>query len=241
MNPAIEQLTHAAPALRAGLQHYATTLQRILESRLLGLTLYGPVLTREFDPAHMLATSVLVVEQVDLAVLRRIAEHGSTFGARGIAAPVVMTPEYIRESVDTFPLEMLEIHQMRRTLAGRDCFDAIALDAAHLRLQCEQELKRILIRMRQALLAAGTREDVLGEIEADIGIQLLRTLRGALWLHDKKQFVPREQVLAETERWLGSTLAGARSVILSPGGLGWPEFQAFYADVEKLAERTDAL
>lgn len=241
MNATIESLNHAPPALRAALQNFATLLERLGGANLQGVTLFGPVLTPEFDPAHELAASVMVLERVDLGLLRRVAEHGSEFGPRGIAAPLVITPGYIRDSLDVFPLELLEIYQLRRTLVGRDFFETIEIDQAHLRLQCERELKRVLIQMRQALLTAGAHEDELGAMEADIGRDVLRTLRGIAWLHGKKQFLSRLEVLADVEQWLGRRLDGVRTVIASPGSLGWPEFESFYADIEKLAERTNAL
>ncbi len=241
MNATIESLTHAPPALRAALQNFTTLLERLGGVNLQGITLFGSVLTPEFDAAHELAESVMVLDRIDLGLLRRVAEHGSEFGPRGIAAPLVMTPGHVRDSLDVFPLELLEIHQLRRTLVGHDYFETMEIDRANLRLQCERELKRVLIQMRQALLTAGAREDELGAMEADIGRDVLRTLRGIAWLHGKKQHLTRMDVLSDAEQWLGCRLDGVRSVVTSPGALGWPEFESFYADIEKLAERTDAL
>ena len=66
-----------------------------------------------------------------------------------------MTPAYLSGSVDSFPLELLEIQQRRAVLWGDDYFADLKLDQADVRLQCERELKRILLGMRQGLLASG--------------------------------------------------------------------------------------
>lgn len=229
------------PPLRAAVQSYSAMLEKLAGVNLLGLTVYGPVLTPEFAIGQMAIANVILLDKIELGLLRRIAERGPEFGSRGIGEPLIMTPGFVRDSQDTFPLELLEIHQLRATIHGRDVFETIEIQPEHLRLQCEREFKRVLIRSRQAVLAAGAREEVLGEIEADIGIHLLRTLRGMLWLKGKKDYLSREQVIGHAEQALGGRLAGVREVVMSPGGLGWPEFQAFYADVEKLAERTNAL
>ncbi len=230
-----------SPIMRPALQEFAALIQKLTGPRLNGLTAFGQVLSKDFDLAHLAARSVLVLDGIDLGLLRRISEHGPQFGAKHIAAPLVMTPGYITASLDTFPLEFAEIIQRRATLAGQDYFADLHVETEHLRLQCERELKQILIRLRQAVLSAGTHEGLLGDLQLDIGRQLLRTLRGVSWIHGKKDYAPSEQVLGETEQWLGCRLEGARSVILSHGGLGWPEFQTFYHDVEKLAEKADAL
>lgn len=226
--------------MHGAVRHYADLLHWLAGTNLLGLTFYGPVLAADFPIGQQAAANVLVLETIEPGLLRRIAEHVAGFASRGIDLPLVMTPAFIRDSLDTFPLELMEIHQQRATVAGRDHFDSLELHAEHLRLQCEREFKRVLIRVRQAVLVAGAREEILGEIEADIGVHLLRTLRGMLWLKGVRGHLPVDQVIGQIEQQTGSKLAGVRDVVLSPGGLGWPEFQAFYADVEKLAERMNA-
>lgn len=230
-----------APVMRTALKELSSLVERLAGDRLVGLTAFGAVLEPDFDYERLTAQSVLVLKDTDLGLLRQLAEYGPQLGARHVAAPLVMTQGYISASLDTFPLEFAEIVQRRATLAGRDCFGDLQINSEHLRLQCEREFKLILIRLRQAVLAAGTREQVLGDIQFELGRQLLRTLRGTLWLSGKQTWAGSQQVLADAEQWAGTRLDGVRSAIRSPGGLGWPDFQSFYHDVEKLAEKADAL
>lgn len=228
-----------APSMQAALRGLTELVSREAGENLAGLTAFGAVLSPDFDPGRMTAATVMVLDRMDLALLRRLAEHGPALGSQQIAAPLVMTPAYIRRSFDSFPLEMLEIHQCHITLAGRDFFESIEIESQYVRLQCEAEFKRILIRMRQGLLMAGSREDVLAELVMDIGQHLLRTLRGLLWLQGKRDPLPREQVVAESEQRVGSPLPGVRSATLPHGEHGWDEFRALYEDVEKLAVVAD--
>lgn len=230
-----------APVMRSALKELAGLVQRLAGDQLVGLTAFGAVLEPDFDYARLTAQSVLVLRDTDLGLLRQLAEYGPQLGARHVAAPLVMTQGYISASLDTFPLEFAEIAQRRVTLTGRDCFGDLQINNEHLRLQCEREFKLILIRLRQAVLAAGTREQLLGDIQLELGRQLLRTLRGTLWLNGKYAWAASQQVLSDVEQWAGTRLDGVRSVIVSPSGQGWTEFQTFYHDVEKLAEKADAL
>lgn len=235
---ALEQI--AAP-MRPAMRHYAELICEIAGDNLRGLTAYGPVVGRTFDTTLMSAASALVLDHIDLGMLRRLAEHGADFGRRSITAPLIMTPDYIAKSLDTFPLELLEIHQHHATLFGQDHFATYDANPDDLRLQCEGELKRVLIRLRQGLLAAAGREDVLNALELDIGVQLLRTLRGWLWLKDRREPLPRDRVVSEAEHMLGRPLPGIRATIQTQGEHGWGAFQQLYADVEHLAGVTDAL
>ena len=236
-----EALAMVTPSMRAPLRECGDLLAGLGGDNLMGLTVFGGVLGEHFDPQRMTAATVMVLREIDLGLLRRIAEYGPKLGSKRISAPLVMTPAYITSSLDSFPLELLEIHQRHLTLLGEDHFATFEIESDHLRLQCEREFKRILIRLRQGLLEAGTREKVLDELVLDVGQHLLRTLRGLLWLKNQKEPLARDLVLAQTERLTGGTLSGVRGAIESSGAQGWGQFQALYADVEKLAAFADEL
>lgn len=227
--------------MQSAIRDYAALVERLAGPKLIGLTVFGAVLDEGFDASREPADSVMVLDAVDLNLLRRLAEHGPRLGGRGIAAPLVMTPEYIAKSLDTFPLEFLEIQRRRATVSGRDCFEQLEFAPQNVRLQCERELKRILIRLRQGLLAAAGRDAVLGELRRDIGRHLLRTIVGLLWLKDLREYLEVGEVFAEAEKTAGTPLTGIRKAVLLRGEHDWAEFTALYAEVEKLAGLADAL
>jgi len=224
-----------AEPLRPAVEYYAALTQRLAGSNLAGLTLFGPVLTEEFDASRMTVSSVVVLGRMDLAFLRKLAKEAVGLGKRHVAAPLIMTPAYIAASLDSFPLELLEIHQKHETVLGEDHFAAIEPRPKHVRLQCERELKRILIRLRQGLLAAAGRDGPLAELLADVGPHVLRTLRGLLWLTGERQYHKGTEVLGGVERRTGKTFGGLRQVLrvgpLPEGDL----FDRLYADVEELS------
>ncbi|MFH1419954.1 MAG: hypothetical protein ABII12_16900 [Planctomycetota bacterium] len=243
MNSTIDPnaLTQTAESMRSALAGYTELVQRMAGDNLAGLTVFGAVLLPEYDPSRSAAASVLVLNKIDLKLLHNLAEQGAAFGRDHIRAPLVMTPDYINASLDTFPLEFLEIQQRHATLIGRNFFDDLAFEPDHMRLQCEREFKRILIQLRQGLLAAAGREKLLGELEAAVGDELIRTLRGLLWLKGRKEPLPRPEVLAEGEKLVDGSLSGLRTAIQQYGEHGWAEFTGLYEDVEKLAKVADEL
>jgi hypothetical protein len=220
-------LSQAAEGMRAALQEYGAMVQDLAGGNLSGLTIFGEVLDAGFEAVHGGAASVLVLQRMDLNMLRRLAEYGPKLGHKHIAAPFVTTPDYIAASLDTFPLEFLEIYQRHATLFGRDHFESLELSPQYVRLQCEREFKR--------------REAVLGHLHWDIGLHLLRTLSGLLWLKGQTKHLLREQILAESEKLLGRPLGGVRSAILHRGEHDWAEFTALYDDVERLTKVADEL
>jgi hypothetical protein len=151
-----------------------------------------------------------------------------------------MTPDYIRDSLDTFPLELLEIQTRNVTILGDNYFRELRFEREHVRLQCERELKTLMISLRQGLLAAGGRESLLGRLEHPAAETLLRVLRGLLWMHEAERELPAQGLAVAAEQRLDMELPGARAAIAREGSLGWHAYTQLYADLEVLRERVDA-
>ncbi len=233
-------LARVTEPMREPIRAYASLVRELAGPSAKALTLFGAIAAGSFDPARHTARSVLVLDNVDLSMLRRLSHHGVALGRRNISAPLVMTPKYISASLDTFALELIEIHQMHLTIFGEEFFGDLKFEEAHVRLQCERELKTILIGLRKGLLAAAGRDKVISALETDVGEGLVRTLRGMLWIKGQRQAQSGGQVVTEVEKIIDRKLPGV-STALDPGGEhGWDAFQALYRDVEALGEIADA-
>ena len=239
MTAAYPGLHRIAESMRGPIQDFANLLRELGGDNVQSLTIFGALAARSFDATRHTARSVVIVQSVDLGMLRRLAEHGARLGKAHISAPFVMTPEYIKESLDTFPLELIEISQNHITLFGEDQFEDLEFADADVRYQCERELKVQLIGMRQGLLAAAGREKALAEIQLSMGENLLRTLRGMLWLKGRKEPQPAGDVVAEVENLVQQKLAGLRNALDPNAEHGWEQFEALYRNVATLGDVVD--
>jgi len=228
-------------SLREGATFYWQRLQELAGPRLLGLTFFGAAALGKFDPLRHTARNVVVFDRIDLDLLRQIGALGPRFGQFGIAAPLAMTPQFIQESLDTFPLELLEVQEQHITLLGEDYFATLRLDREHVRLQCERELKSFLIRMHQGLLTAAGNERRLENVETHIAEGLLRVLRGILWL--KGQAGPRSpfDLVAAAGQLVNRPLLGLQEAMNSSDVAYWNKFQDLYADLQALGQLVNGL
>jgi len=233
-------LESAPESMRAPLRRYAETLKELAGDNARSLTLFGAIAAGAFNPRSHTARSVFVVGDVDLDMLHRLARQGPRLGKARIAAPLIMTPEYINASMDTFPLEFLEIAQHRIRVFGEDHFRELSLEAADVRHECEREIKTIQLGMRQALLASAGRDKALTTVEVDVGERLLRSLRGLLWLHGDTEPRAALDAVAAIEDGIQRPLPGVRSALDNRGGHGWEEFKTLYADVDALRTHINA-
>lgn len=239
MTEATLKMDGVIPSMQIPIQKYAQTVHTLAGTKALSLTLYGAIVGGSFDPSWQTARSVVVFDSIDLEILRNLGKEGARLGKAKIAAPLIMTPEYIQNSLDSFPLEFLEIQQRHRCLFGQDSFAELSFYQPHLRLQCERELKSMLIGMRQGLLAAGGQDKWLSTMEVDIGERLIRALRGLLWLHGQMEGKPAAQTVSDIEESLNKPLPGIRAALHRQGQHGWDEFTSLYEDIEALRTLVD--
>ena len=240
MSTGLQGLDRIIEPMRQPIERYAEQVRTLAGDKALALTLFGAIAAGTFVTNRHTVRNVLVLESVDLEMLHRLAKEGVRLGKAQISAPLIMTPVYIKASLDTFPLELIEIHQCHITLFGHDHFETLSFADAHVRLQCERELKTILIGMRQGLLAAAGREKIMAAMEADVAETLVRTFRGLLWLKGQKDPKPSAQVISEVENIIDRKLPGVREALNVSGPHGWDLFQTLYADVETVGKIVDA-
>lgn len=232
-------LAYIPEPMQQPLGQFATLVRTLGGESVRSLTLFGAIAGGSFDITRHTARSVLVADDVSLDFLRRLAENGAKLGKQRIAAPLVMTEAYIKASCDTFPLELIEIQQNHVVVFGDDHFADLEFAEADIRYQCERELKVLAMNLRQGLLAAAGRDKILAEIQASVGENILRTLRGLLWIRSRRDAQPATAVLDEVENLTSRKLPGIRKAIDPQAARGWSEFVALHTDVAALGGVVD--
>jgi len=238
--PEFLRLTELPDDVRDPVRRFGEHLHSLLRERWRAWTVFGAAAVGTYDPLLHQLQSVVVVETVDLEALRQLASEGPRFGKIGIAAPLIMTPAYIDQSRDAFPLELIEIHQAHVTVYGDEHFTDLDFSDADIRLQCERQWKTLLITLRQGLLASAGKPRLLDALEQNVADAILRTLRGMLWIKGHRVAMPATQVMIQIEDIIGHKLPGVRSTIDVAGSHGWPEFRALYEDLLTLSDRVNA-
>jgi hypothetical protein len=241
IEPKTDVWTRVDASLRSGLQEKIRLACDVLGDSLVSTTVYGEAVTGGFERKRHAVRSVLVLQSADLAVLRRLAPYGPRLGKAGMTAPWVVTRQYIHESLDTFPLEWLEIQQQGVTVVGPDHFAGLVLESENVRLQCERDIKQILMGLRRAVLAASGSQRAVADIESAALENLMRVLRGMLWLRGRREHLGSDVVIQEVEKVLGVLLAGVRAAMNPTAAHDWNEFDRLYGDVEILAGKADAM
>ena len=155
----------------------------------------GSALTTDFDPKISDVNSVIVLKNMNLEFLTILAPLGKKYGKKEIAAPLIMTPQYIQESLDVFPIEFLNFKLLHHTIFGEDVFQQLEIKKSDLRYQCERELKVKLIGLRQGYISAVGNQKIITENFINSIVAYIPLFRSIIFLLGKEPPINNNDVL----------------------------------------------
>ena len=228
-----DALQALSPKRRAALERFREHLSEQFGAQLLAVELVGPALD---DPASTRTPdTVVVLAGDDLDKLRQFARLGRGLARDGVNAPLVLTPELISTSLDTFPLEFIDMQARHRLIHGQDFLSSLQFTPADVRLQCERELKTAAMTMRQRTLHDHAPTSWPAQ---DIAEHTVRVLRGYLHMHRFPAGTTTRDVVSVAASQLG---LGLQAVLAAHGGAAsWDDFQGLFRDITALGAAANA-
>ena len=133
---------------------------------------------------------MVVVDDNTPSELARCAKYVKKWHKQLITIPLFLKPDYVQLSLDTFPLEFLDMSSAYRVIYGDDILEDLDLNATDVRSQCERELKGKLLHLRAEYL--NLRSDKKGLVNlVNRSLHMFRLVfTGALFL--KNIEIPKE-------------------------------------------------
>ncbi len=208
----------------------------------------GSAITDDFDPKASDINSIFVLNEMDVKFLELIAPRGKKYRKSRIAAPLIMTPSYIEDSLDVFPIEFLNFSLIHETVYGEDILSGLEIGHGDLRIQCEREIKAKLIGLRQGYLASmgepkPLAEGLIGAITAHIPL-----FRGVIRLFGATPPVAWDDVLFKLEQVTGVNCDIFKKVLAEKrekAKLSLTElntlFEDYYATAERLGKKVNEI
>lgn len=125
---------------------------KVLEEELHSIYVYGSSITNDFDPDTSDINIAIILKNLKLETLVKSRDLIKHFRKKGVSTPLFLSKDYIKTSLDTYPIEFLDIKSNYKILCGDDYFAQINLTPNYLRLQAEKELKGKLLLLRLSFL-----------------------------------------------------------------------------------------
>lgn len=238
-------------------QHEQQMLSRLttaLGDRLASVVVYGPAAHDDRYPALRGEHLLIVVRDLSLETLRLLAEPVRWWLKKGEPWPRLFSPELLWASADVYPIEMLAILQHRRIVFGPDPMADVLVDRAHLRVQCERELREKLMRLREGYIEChghgrgGHGRGGERELHALLGLSyasFVQIFRGCLHLLGAPLADRDHEVVKVLCEWLDLPTDAFAAVDRIARGERVDDaeaaFAAYYRDLTAVAARIDGL
>jgi predicted nucleotidyltransferase len=141
------------PAELVGLaRRWLAPVREALGQDFVAAYLTGSVLTQGFDPKLSHVNVLVVSRSLDGPRLEAVAKSLPAQRKAPFIDPLFLSRNQIESSLDSFPIEWVEIQERHLRLEGDDVFSGLQVPRTHLRLQCEHELRGKHIQLRQNYL-----------------------------------------------------------------------------------------
>lgn len=230
------------------LKGFIQDVQGLYEDDLMTILLFGSAAAADHVPGRSDINVAVILRRLTPALLRKAAGHIRGWHRQGFATPLFFDPETLHASLDVFPIEFLDMQERHRTLVGPDLLAGLDIGRGNLRLQCEQELRGKLLKLRQSYVectqAPGDLERVLRVAVSSI-VVLARTL---LRLGGGDPGGGAAAVLERTQIRFGTSTASLRRAYdlkrgeIRLGGAGLEElYRGVLEDVQGLVRVVDGL
>lgn len=236
------------PRTEGLIESFTREVRGLYGEELLAVILYGSAVGPEWLPGVSDLNLLVVLREVGPTQLAKGFKYVARWRKSRLNL-LFLDPEYIESSVDSFPIEFLEMKEQHRLLWGDDLLEALDVPRENLRLQCEQELKGKWLQLRQAYLEhAGNPGQLKRLLVASLrtfGVVLSALLRLKGFPVPPREFL---EVLAQAETAFGLELAAfheAYQLKLGLRSFGRAELNGLFAryltEVRQLAQAADRL
>jgi predicted nucleotidyltransferase len=160
--------------------------QEIYGTDLLSIILYGSGARGDYIPGRSDLNFLIILTEEGIKGLHRAFKVVAKWHRRRVATPLFMTPEYITTSLDTFPLELLNIKRDYKVVWGKNPLGKIRIRKRQLRLQLEREVKGKLLQLREAYLSSEGRGRNLVAVASQSLTAFLSIFQGILYLREEE-------------------------------------------------------
>ncbi len=168
---------------------FLNNVQEAFGENLKSVILYGLAARDESENVPFI-NFMVVVDDNTPSELSRCAKFVKKWHKQLITIPLFLDPDYIKSSLDTFPLEFLDMSSAYNVIYGDDVLEDLDFNDTEVRNQCERELKGKLLHLRAEYL--NLRSDKKGLVDlVNRSLHMFRLVfTGALFL--KNIEIPEE-------------------------------------------------
>ena len=158
------------------------TYKNIFGDSLISIILFGSASGSDYIPGKSDINFLIILSEDAIDNLESALGEVSRWRKRKVATPLFMTKAYITSSLDSYPIEFLNIKRNYLLVYGEDVLEEITFDPHDLRLQCEREIKGKLLLLREGFLETDGKKRKISELIRTSITAFISIFSGLLYL-----------------------------------------------------------
>jgi hypothetical protein len=212
---------------------------------LISIILYGSAVSGsgDFDAKRSDINLLIVLASMDIELIAKSSPLQERFNRKRFGIPLFMDKAYIAGSLDSYPMELLDIKQNSLVLFGEDVLSRIAPAHEHLRLQAERELKGKWLHLLKEFSVARKSITRLRQLAGLSLKSFLPVFRSMLTLKNTRVPSTKKELLEEIESVYAIAGKPFRNIAEACSGGNLPEletrFIAYSKAIKSLIDRIE--
>jgi len=178
-------------------QSFAAEIHSLFGETVKTILVYGSAATSDYVPGKSDVNFLVVLTDEGMEQIERAQKHASKW-IRKNWHPLFLTREYIGRSLDSFPVEFLNMQAAYRLIRGEDVLKNLKIEKKDLRLQCERELKGKLLHLRQGFISSGGKAKHLRKLLLESMSAFIAIFRALLSIKDVPCPETRDEAAVKT-------------------------------------------
>ena len=174
---------------------FSGDVNRIFGKDLQSVILFGSAVTDDFVPGKSDLNFLVVLSESAMGHLDRVQKPLKKWQKNKISVPLFVSEEYIKASLDSFPIEFLNMQTAYRLISGSDVLKELKFSKSDIRLQCERELKGKLLQLRQGYIQTGGKAPALQSLVSQSIVTFTSIFKALIFLKDLDVPVLRAEVM----------------------------------------------
>jgi predicted nucleotidyltransferase len=181
------------PDAASKINPYMEEFLRVHGESIVSIFIYGSAASGDYVKGSSDINSAIVFKKIGMPELKQSLRTVNRGIRHRINTPLFLTKEHVVTSLDTFPIEFIEMKENHVVLYGEDILSGISVDLSHIRFVCEEQIKGKLLRIRQGYLEIGLRKKGIESLIKESFTSLFPAFRGLLRLKGIMPFKTKKE------------------------------------------------
>jgi len=193
-------MKNVSPQIEKKVNRFQEDLNLLFGKSVVSIVLFGSAVTDDYRSGVSDLNFLVVLKPKAMKDMHRVSKHLLRWQRNKISLPLFVTESYIHGSLDSYPVEFLNMKSKYTVIKGKDVLANLKVNKKDIRLQVERELKGKLLQLRQRRILTRGRKRALKMLITHSIVTFTSIFKGLLFLRGKQIPAAKKDVILEACR-----------------------------------------